>query len=796
MFARLGRVVARHPWKVILGWLLLAVALRVVAPRWDDVTYDGDLAYLPSTQPSVQAQRLLEAAFPENRDRSQIAIVAARDDRPFDAADLRAVDELGERFREKLDDPSWPLSDVWTRKSEVVGAKLRSSDKRAQLIILQLTNEFAAADNIRVLDQVERELALFQQRLAQKGSSELVFEISGSAAVGGDMLRAASESIRSTELLTIALVLLMLLLVYRAPLLITVPLTSIIVSLSIATGILALLTQLGHVPGFEWWNFKVFKTTRIFIVVILYGSGTDFCLFLISRYREELVAGKQRIEAVADSLAGVGDALLGSALTTVIGLGVMFFADFGKFRNSGPAIGLCLLVTLAACVTLAPALLAAFGSAVFWPARQPSAASRWGDWFWPRVARTVVARPLIVLTACLLMLAPSAIYGVWTGDRVTYDLLSELAPERLSRRGSDRLRRHFSVGEGGPIIVLAHRPGSAFGSSDRALAAEALAEISDLTAQLRRIPGVDSVRSLAEPLGDAPRRLSMLSAAGRQKLFLQNHRLSKRIFAAQGAGYEHAVARFELVLKHDPFSPEAIATLEELDLRLAELRQAKDSFWSTADFLCTGTTASIRDLRTVTRSDHRRIQWLVTLAVFVILVAILRRPLVCAYLILTVLFSYWVTIGATQWVFEHWWGETFSGLDWKVPTFLFVILVAVGEDYNIYLATRVFEERARLGRRAGLESAIAHTGGIITSCGLIMAGSFVTMISSSLRAMVELGFALSLGILLDTFLVRTILVPSFLALGRNSDEGPERIDGAAESSAPSPKTELEATKRS
>ncbi|MFO0821123.1 MAG: MMPL family transporter [Pirellulales bacterium] len=789
MFARLGRVVTRHPWLVILSWLVLALFLRFTAPRWDDVTFDGDLAYLPATAPSVRGQKLLEAAFPGNRDRSQIAIIAARDDRPFDSRDLKVVDALGERLAALQGDAAWPLSDVWTRKSEVVGSKLRSADKQAQLIILQLTNEFAATDNIRVLGNVEQELAAFRREWATELPEGLQFELSGSAAVGGDMLRAAAESIQSTETLTIALVLAMLLIVYRAPLLITVPLIAIVVSLSIATNLLALLTQLGQAPGFEWWNFKVFKTTRIFIVVILYGSGTDFCLFLISRYREELAAGKQRLMALADSLAGVGDALLGSALTTVIGLAAMFFSDFGKFRNSGPAIGLCLLVTLAACLTLAPALLAALGSALFWPLRPPVAkpnqrdtlTDSWGDRCWQKIARVIVAHPFSVLSLTLMLLAGPAAYGVWRGDRVTYDLLSELSPDRVSRRGSERMRSHFAVGEGGPIILLAHRPGSSFGGPDKRAAAAAMAELSDLASQLRQLPGVDAVRSLAEPLGDPPRRLSVLSSAGRQKLFLQNHRLSKRIFVSQGKGFENDVARLELVLKNDPFSPAAIHTLAALEQHVEQLRGVADSYWSSATFLATGTTASIRDLRDVTRSDHQRIQLLVTLAVFAILLAILRRPLVCAYLILTVLFSYLVTMGCSQWFFERWWGDDFGGVDWKVPTFLFVILVAVGQDYNIYLATRVFEEQSRLGKRRGLEAAIARTGGIITSCGLIMAGSFVTMVSSSLRAMVELGFALSLGIILDTFIIRTVLVPAFFAIGGDKDAVDSKVNEAPSS---------------
>jgi putative drug exporter of the RND superfamily len=226
-------------------------------------------------------------------------------------------------------------------------------------------------------------------------------------------------------------------------------------------------------------------------------------------------------------------------------------------------------------------------------------------------------------------------------------------------------------------------------------------------------------------------------------------------------GRGKTATRLEVILDGSPFSRQSIDAVSGLERAIrAVLSQNPE-----AQIYLVGTTASIRDLSAVMRSDRRRIELLVVASVFVILVVLLRQFVVPVYLLLSVLLSYFSTMGVTFAVFYLADPAGFSGIDWRVAIFLFTILIAVGEDYNIFLMTRIHEEQRRFGPIRGITEALDRTGPIISSCGIIMAGTFASLVlAGALTEMKQLGFALSFGVLLDTFVVRPILVPSFLIL--------------------------------
>jgi RND superfamily putative drug exporter len=748
MVLHFGRWIHDARWGVVGAWILAVILLRLVAPSWSQVAMDGDLEYLPSDTTTVRAAELSARAFPDDRSKSQIVIVVARDEGELSAVDRQFALDLGRQIDET---PDLGVVDVWTEKTPVVGSHLRSADGRAGRLVIRLTNEFMATDNIRVLSEIKK---LVDARRPDTPPG-LRVGITGSAAIGGDMLTAAAQSVANTHYTTILLVTIALLAIYRSLWLALVPLAAIGIAVVTSFDLLAILAHWSHTYPDAWPVIRVFTTTKIFVIVLLFGAGTDYCLFLTARFREQRAKGLDQREAVATALGHVGVALVASALTTIVGLAMMGFAQFGKFTYSGPAIAVGLAVTLLACVTLVPALLSTRLGAAVGNGNEAKQSVRWQA-FWRWLADGVLRRPGTILLASMLLAAPLVWVG-WSVD-VTYDLLGELSPDRVSRQGTALLRRHFPPGEVGPLVVFARHEDGELDSLDGQLRIAALAK------PLDDLPAVSHVRSLYRPTGASPGAVSVFSAQGLMELAAPGSPLTKAVFVAQEGPLAGKVTRLFLILRQDPFSAEAMSTCDDVRQLLSSLSEDASSPWHNASFELSGTTAGLRDLKRVTLADRHLIQLLVAGAVWVVIVVLLRRPVICLFLIATVLLSYFVTMGISDLAFHALRGDAYVGLDWKVPLFLFVILVAVGQDYNIYLVSRVLEEQRTLGRRAGLRRALIRTGGIITSCGVIMAGTFISMTTAELHGMVELGFALSLGILLDTFVVRTIVVPAFLAL--------------------------------
>jgi RND superfamily putative drug exporter len=766
MFSLVSRLVIRRPWIVILGWLILAVSLRLAAPRWDEVTKDDNVRFFPPDYPSVVGQELLERGFPRDAASSQIVLVYERANGRLTPDDFSYVERVAAGFLQFVKaNPSLGFKKIDTHKSPVIGPRLIGTrpDGRAQalLTIISMNGTYLAKTTRVAVDQIMGWLD--KDRPAPPAGLEL--SVTGSAVVGHDINTAANESITNTTWTTVILVILILLVVYRSPLLAMVPLVTIALSVAVSFWTIALLTT---IPGL---GFQVINITKVFVIVVLFGAGTDYCLFLIARYSEELGRGRTRSDALGEAIGQVGGALIASAGTVIVGLGMLYFSSFAKIKYTGPTIALSLAVALAASLTLAPALLACLGRVMFWPFRAPQhtpgedresesldALPMTG--FWVRAADLVVQHPVAILSVCLMVLAALAVAGART--KSNYNQLADLDPDRPSVIGAGVVRRYFAVGELSPAAALVDNPGMDFRSPSGRTA------IAETSRRLAAIENVAEVRSLTQPVGkplSSDATASVFARLGDQLLRAGAESRYVSLSPSKRSDLNH-ITRFDIVFKTDPFSEAGLEALERARDVLQTASAAGQPLEGTREIGLIGSTAAVNDLRRVTTTDQRRMYVLITLGVYAILVLLLRRPGISLYLIATVVLGYLASLGLTDLVFRalHRGPGAWEGLDWTVGFFLFVILVAVGEDYNIFLMARVVEEERKHGVTEGTRRAVAHTGGIISSCGLIMAGTFGAMLTGSLTSLRELGFALGLGVILDTFLVRPILVPAFVVL--------------------------------
>jgi len=797
MFPRLGQVVTAN-WRWVLAiWAVLFAASLALHHRgydrwlgpgaiknWRDVAQDGEFTFLPAEMQSLTGEKLLGESFPEDLLKSSVVVVVRRYQQPLEEDDYAFVrDVLIPGLRERIRQPGeedGPALEIRSPEDRLMGPLLRNERGDACLVIVPLRDEFLAWANVPVIAGIESWLTRdLTERQTADGKpvipAGLDLALSGSATVGRDMLLAAHESAAATERWTVVLVVLMLAAIYRAPLLALIPLLTVMVSVEVALALLVLLTQ---VPP-TWmlgWRYTVFVGMEVYITVVVYGTGVDYCLFLIARYKEELDKGHSVPRALAESLGMVGAALTASAFTVICGIGMMVFARFGKFREAGVGIGLSLIVGFIASLTLTPALLRLMGRAAFWPHGRSERIETpgWGtrmvnrlipynrfQIFWDHVGDLVLRRPGTVLLTSFLLMLPLAGLGVGLYDYLSYGLLSELPPASRSVVGAKAVQEHFPAGYAGPLTILIENPEVDFNSS---LGRAALAHLCDALKERSDELAIADLRSLLDPLGLQMNLTPFQKGVGRRK--------SEKYYVSSVEPHAGHVTRIDVVFRTDPFDRESIRLLNELESHLRRSLTTPHSA-DEADLLqplassrlfFVGPTGSIRDLKVVTDGDQLKIDLLVLGAVFLILVVLLRRPGVSIYLIVSVFFSYFAALGATFAVFWLMDPSGFAGLDWKVPMFLFTILIAIGEDYNIFLMTRIDEEQRVHGKIEGVRIAMRRTGTIISSCGIIMAGTFLSLFAGTLVGLKQLGFSLAFGVLLDTFVVRPLLVPAFLVL--------------------------------
>jgi RND superfamily putative drug exporter len=755
MFRWLGRLTTRHPWLTCLAWLTLAALVTTVAPNWRQHTFDDDIRFLPPHYAVSRGFDLLQKAFPQDVFACRVLLAFERANTPLTLHDFALVDEISDSLRELArNNPDLRITSLVSYREPMIGHRLTSADRHCTLIQISLATPYLALQTQATVDRIEQQTRTVVEK---HGADTPSWYVTGPGAIGRDLVTATARSLDQTTWATVALVVLILLLVYRSPILALIPLTTIGVAAWVSVHVLALMTRL---PGIHIVNIS-----QVFTIVILFGAGTDYCLFLISRYREELGSGTTGEWGIVRSVEQVGGALAASAGTVIVGLGMMFWADFGKIRHAGPVIAVALVIGLAASLTLTPALLRLVGSVAFWPWRVHSSRARpEANNLWDRISRMVVRRPLTIWTLALLLLVPLALLGSQVAP--TFKPTGDLGPKSPSVRGLEVIQRRFPAGETGPITVL-------LVSSSDFRTDDGKETIKSLSRGLGFLDNVAEVRSVTQPLGKPLPEIGQRPsspACNRVTNALQQLRremgdLVKRslqrandVYLSQYTedGTVRYVARLDVVLRSDPFDPASIDTVGAIE---AYLRSQLPPNYTWEIY---GVPVHTRDMADLIAKDQRRVNLLVLTGVFAILLAVVRSLWLALYLLGTVLLSYWATLGATALFAMFGSGKPLGEIEWRVPFFLFTILIAVGEDYNILMVSRALQERRRHGPIEGLRRGLARTGGTITACGLIMAGTFATLMLGELWTLTQIGFALSVGVLIDTLIVRPFLVPAMM----------------------------------
>lgn len=817
MFAKLAAFTRKYRVIITAVWLIAAGILFVASPQLSKVGVTDETQFLPQNTESTTASNLLKEKFvsitpaaPSN------AIIIV-----YNAAGLTAADTQGAK---KIHD--WLISTAKPAAVKDVISIFENDALKTTLISTDQTTMMMQVDfNVTGMDEGAKTAVQQIRDYISKNESGISAYVTGDSSIYQDMSGSVQQTIDRTTIVTIILVAVLLLLIYRSPVAIFLPLIAIGCSFGVASGIIGFLAQAGA---------KFSTLTQAYLVVIIFGVGTDYCLFLVSRFREEL-QHKELLDAQNTAITHITPVIAASALTVIVAFMSLGISRFGMNKTTGYALAIGVAVTLLAGLTLVPALMSLFGKYLFWPAKN-FAPKKPGKFGWHAVGNWVSLHPVWVsIPIIVALLIPYLALPRLTRSA---DMINQLPQQADSVKGFKILTTHFPAGELSPLYVLVESPQANMTGAYSLQSINKIAQSLQTGKNISRVDYYDApvpqltalavqIRGIGDAVG-AGKGLDQLASLQSSSQLLQGLALqypgimqspnfqqiganlpqvstiSGQLQTAQPAAVpallgqlqktlysvadgftglvsefnlqsstpfssylqatyfssDKTIARINIILSVDPYSQTALDTVATIRKSVAA------SLTGTALAADTsyvgGQSAVEADIMSVNDSDFIKVVGLAVLGILIVIAILLRSLVAPLYMVATVLLNYGTTMGLTTWIFLDLMKE--GSLIYMIPLFIFVILVALGADYNIFLMSRIREESHTRPIKEAVSHSVANTGGVITACGIILAGTFATLLTAPLQVVLQIGVAIAAGVLIDTFVVRALLVPALATI--------------------------------
>lgn len=700
----------------LTAWIIAVIALSVFAPSAKEYEESSSEGSINEDTPSEIAEDILDKQFPT--DDGLTALIVFHKDEGLNETDIEEVTQFSEWLASDEKPKNISSALPFHQFPKEVQAQMFSDDETTLLFNIALKENLDASVSHDTLEELKN-------KWASIGSKDTQFEITGPAGITADTISLFQNADIVLILATVGLIFIILIFIYRSPLLAITPLIIAGIVYGVVDRVLGLLGK---------YDIFVIEGQAISIMlVLLFAVITDYSLFVFSRYREELHKYKSKYDAMDEAIYHVAEPIFFSGGTVILAMLTLFVTIFNAYHNFAPVFSVAVFFILIAGITLIPALFEILGRKAFWPSiPKVDDAKQQKRKFWTWVSKIVVERPTTVACTLIVFLLIGAVNVL--PIQLSFNLLKSFPEDISSRAGFELLEENYPAGELAPVTVVLE-------SNDKIeVDKNFLEKIQSLQTDLSTEDGISKVNSeITEDIinGEADLPRNFLSPS------------------------KEAI-KFQFVLNSNPYERESMETVESLRENAESLLVENGFDVDTTTLHLAGQTPSQLDVKNINKRDMIILFTLVSLLLTIVLGFQTRSVLLPALMMGTILLSFVATLGFGWIIFKNILG--YDAIGYRIPVYTFIFMVALGIDYNIMLVSRIKEFAVDFTWKEAVQKGIKYTGSVISSAGLILAATFSVLVTQPIQELFLFGFLMAIGILLDTFIIRGFFLPSILIL--------------------------------